>query len=162
MLTMEMIRQAQERLRGVARVTPLNGAKTLGRNVYMKAENLQLTGAFKLRGAYSKLSTLTEEERDLLRRAADKLRDLAMVPCTACRYCEEGCPQDIHIPDLIRCLNHRKVYGKSGDLKERYQQFAAQGAPASACIGCGQCEGVCPQHLPVPEILRETAEAFEG
>ena len=63
MLTMEMIRQAQERLRGVARVTPLNGAKTLGRNVYMKAENLQLTGAFKLRGAYSKLSTLTEEER---------------------------------------------------------------------------------------------------
>ena len=63
MLTMEMIREAQERLRGVARVTPLNGAKTLGRNVYMKAENLQLTGAFKLRGAYNKLCTLTEEER---------------------------------------------------------------------------------------------------
>ena len=63
MLTMEMIRQAQERLRGVARVTPLNGAKTLGSNVYMKAENLQLTGAFKLRGAYNKLCTLTEEER---------------------------------------------------------------------------------------------------
>ena len=63
MLTMKMIREAQERLRGVARVTPLNGAKTLGRNVYMKAENLQLTGAFKLRGAYNKLCTLTEEER---------------------------------------------------------------------------------------------------
>ena len=60
MLTMEMIREAQERLRGVARVTPLNGAKTLGRNVYMKAEKLQLTGAFKLRGAYNKLCTLTE------------------------------------------------------------------------------------------------------
>ena len=66
MLTMEMIREAQERLRGVARVTPLNGAKTLGRNVYMKAENLQLTGAFKLRGAYNKLCTLTEEERAVL------------------------------------------------------------------------------------------------
>ena len=105
---------------------------------------------------------LTEEERDLLRQAADKLRDLAMVPCTACRYCEEGCPQGIHIPDLIRCLNHRKVYGKSGDLKERYQALVKEGAPASACVGCGQCEGVCPQHLPVPEILRETAEAFEG
>ena len=63
MLTMEMIREAQERLRGVARVTPLTGAKTLGRGVYMKAENLQLTGAFKLRGAYNKLCTLTEEER---------------------------------------------------------------------------------------------------
>ena len=63
MLTMEMIREAQERLRGVARVTPLTGAKTLGRGVYMKAENLQLTGAFKLRGAYNKLRSLTEEER---------------------------------------------------------------------------------------------------
>ena len=63
MLTMESIREAQARLRGVARVTPLTGAKTLGRGVYMKAENLQLTGAFKLRGAYNKLCTLTEEER---------------------------------------------------------------------------------------------------
>ena len=66
MLTIEMIREAQERLRGVARVTPLTGAKTLGRGVYMKAENLQLTGAFKLRGAYNKLRSLTEEERAVL------------------------------------------------------------------------------------------------
>jgi len=62
MLTLEMIQAAQTVLRGVARITPLNPAKKLGKNVYIKSENLQLTGAFKLRGAYNKIRSLTEEE----------------------------------------------------------------------------------------------------
>ena len=64
MLTLKMIQEAREALEGVARVTPLNPTKTLGKNVYIKCENLQLTGAFKLRGAYNKLRTLSEEERE--------------------------------------------------------------------------------------------------
>ncbi len=62
MLTLEMIRSARRALEGVARVTPLNPTKNLGENVYIKCENLQLTGAFKLRGAYNKLRSLTPEE----------------------------------------------------------------------------------------------------
>ncbi len=64
MLTLEMIREAREALKDVARVTPLNPTKSLGKNVYIKCENLQLTGAFKLRGAYNKLRTLSPEERE--------------------------------------------------------------------------------------------------
>lgn len=63
MLTLQMIWEAREAIRGVARVTPLNPAKNLGKNVYIKSENLQLTGAFKVRGAYNKLRSLSEEER---------------------------------------------------------------------------------------------------
>ena len=63
MLTLEMIREAKEALTGVARVTPLNPAKHLGKNVYIKSENLQQTGAFKLRGAFNKIRSLSEEER---------------------------------------------------------------------------------------------------
>lgn len=63
MVTLQMIWEAREALRGVARVTPLNPAKNLGKNVYIKSENLQLTGAFKVRGAYNKLRSLSEEER---------------------------------------------------------------------------------------------------
>ena len=63
MLTLEMIQDARKALAGVARVTPLNEAKNLGKNVYIKAENLQKTGAFKLRGAYNKIRSLSEEER---------------------------------------------------------------------------------------------------
>lgn len=64
MVTLETIWEAQNALRGVARITPLNPAKALGKNVYIKCENLQLTGAFKLRGAYNKLRSLTAQERE--------------------------------------------------------------------------------------------------
>ena len=62
MLTLEMIEDAQRALEGVARRTPLTPAPKLGKNLYIKAENLQLTGAFKLRGAYNKIRSLTAEE----------------------------------------------------------------------------------------------------
>ena len=60
MLTMEMLEDARMALQGIARQTPLD--RGLGKNVYIKAENLQLTGAFKLRGAYNKIRSLSREE----------------------------------------------------------------------------------------------------
>ena len=60
------IERARERLEGVARVTPVFPSETLsrlaGRPVHLKAENLQRTGSFKIRGAYTKLSNLSSEE----------------------------------------------------------------------------------------------------
>ena len=64
MLTLEMIQDAQKALKGIARKTPLDAAPKIGENIYIKAENLQLTGAFKLRGAYNKIRSLTKEEAD--------------------------------------------------------------------------------------------------
>lgn len=63
MVTIAQIYSAKERLRDIARVTPLTPTKALGKNLYIKAENLQLTGAFKVRGAYNKLACLTPEEK---------------------------------------------------------------------------------------------------
>jgi threonine dehydratase len=64
---LEDIRTARERLAGSARETPMFASETLGRlagrDVYLKAENLQRTGSFKVRGATNKLATLGEEER---------------------------------------------------------------------------------------------------
>ena len=64
MLTLEMIQDAQAALRGIARRTPLEGAPKIGENLYIKSENLQLTGAFKLRGAYNKIRSLTPDEAE--------------------------------------------------------------------------------------------------
>ena len=65
--TVEDIRDAQERLHGVARVTPVYPSETLsrlsGRSVLLKAENLQRTGAFKIRGAYNTVAQLSADER---------------------------------------------------------------------------------------------------
>ena len=61
------IEQARARIEGIARVTPVYGSETFsrraGREVWLKAENLQRTGAFKVRGAVNKMKTLTEAER---------------------------------------------------------------------------------------------------
>jgi threonine dehydratase len=61
------IERARERLEGVARVTPVYPSETLsrlaGRPVSLKAENLQRTGSFKIRGAYTKVSSLDPEQR---------------------------------------------------------------------------------------------------
>ena len=65
--TLSEIQEARERLSGIARVTPVYGSETLsklaGRDVCLKAENLQRTGSFKVRGATNKISTLSKGER---------------------------------------------------------------------------------------------------
>ncbi|MDD5944348.1 MAG: threonine ammonia-lyase [Clostridia bacterium] len=62
MVTLEMIFQAQRVLKDTATVTPVIKADKIGENLYLKSENFQLTGSFKLRGAYYKIATLTAEE----------------------------------------------------------------------------------------------------
>jgi threonine dehydratase len=63
--TLADIRDARARIEGIARVTPVYGSETFsrlaGREVWLKAENLQRTGAFKVRGAVNKISTLSDE-----------------------------------------------------------------------------------------------------
>ena len=65
--TLRDIEEARERLAGVARVTPVYGSETLsrlaGREVWLKAENLQRTGSFKIRGAVNRISLLDAAER---------------------------------------------------------------------------------------------------
>ena len=67
MLTLEQFKHARSTLQGVLRPTPLIYSpylsKTCGNYVYLKPENMQVTGAYKLRGAYFKISTLTDEEK---------------------------------------------------------------------------------------------------
>lgn len=104
---------------------------------------------------------LTEEEEALVAKTAETLLSVPTVPCTGCRYCVDGCPQGILIPDLIRCLNNAKLYGMNNRASNFYQGYITEGSPAAQCIQCGQCEGVCPQHLPVIDVMKEAAETFE-
>ncbi len=76
------------------------------------------------------------------------------IPCTACRYCTDGCPAGIDIPFLFDCFNNLRT--RPGE-EERYRQ---RPVGADACVGCGQCEEVCPQHLEIRELLEAVARAF--
>jgi threonine dehydratase len=67
MVTLEQIQQARDRLQDTVLVTPMEGSRWLssitGTEVFLKCENLQRTGSFKIRGAYLRISNLSPEER---------------------------------------------------------------------------------------------------
>ena len=101
---------------------------------------------------------LTAEEIALAHQAADLISGKITVPCTACSYCTEGCPQQIPIPKLFALYN--EDMRENLRRKDVYEQLAARFGRASDCIACGRCEGVCPQHLPIIRLLKDVAAHY--
>ncbi len=105
-------------------------------------------------------SPLNEEEQAAIRQAQRILGKTAVIPCTACRYCVDGCPRQIPIPDIFAAMNKQLGNGQMAGAIEDYFRFAAEGSRASDCIECRQCEEACPQHLPITEYLKKGAQMF--
>ena len=98
---------------------------------------------------------LNEEEQQLISRVRTLYQAQHRIPCTACSYCTDGCPAGIPIPEIFTCMNDKRQ--GQGEPEKRYGEFENN---ASACVGCGQCEEVCPQHLKIRELLAEVAKEF--
>jgi len=101
-----------------------------------------------------------EKEYKAVEKVRGILDKLGGIPCTACRYCTAGCPQNIAIPDLFGCYNAKKQFDdwNSGYY---YKVHTKTNGKASDCINCKQCEKICPQHLEITYHLKEVANMFE-
>lgn len=107
---------------------------------------------------------LNSEEQKIVRKATDMINSNIVIPCTGCSYCTDGCPMKIAIPKYFSLYNAdlQEVKEKGWTPQgEYYDRLTASFGKASACVACGQCEGVCPQHLPIIEHLKEVAAHFE-
>ena len=87
--------------------------------------------------------------------------ELDLIPCTACRYCTEQCPQKIAIPNIFYVMNGIPLHHE-WDAQAHYDKVCTRfGTHASDCIKCGRCEQACPQHIEIRKLLAQAAEKYE-
>ncbi len=113
-------------------------------------DNLKTMGDFK---------PLESAEYEIIDKVRTIYQGQNRVPCTGCRYCVDGCPAGIPIPDVFSAFNDSK--SRKEDVAEQGKAaYAAIDNKADACIGCGQCENACPQFLHIRQLLEAIAKAF--
>ncbi len=103
-------------------------------------------------GYMSDFQALNQGEQEAVKKVTAILRNQGLVPCTACRYCTEVCPQEIPIPELFAALNAKR---------QEQNPSGVTGASPSECIKCGACETICPQNLNIRELLTVVSEEFK-
>ena len=104
---------------------------------------------------------LNETELAAVNKVQEIFHKMNMIPCTACRYCVEGCPKQISIPDLFAIMNIKQLRHDWNADYYYEEVHTAPGRRASDCLKCGKCEKICPQHLPIRKLLEEIAKEFD-
>ncbi len=96
---------------------------------------------------------LSAAECEILSEVAESYK--RSVPCTACRYCTDGCPSGLDIPMLISTYNELQV--SVAINVARRVEFLPDDKKPSACIGCGKCTYICPQKIDIPTVMYDLA-----
>lgn len=102
---------------------------------------------------------LSETEKAAVAKVVEVINGKGMVSCTACKYCVDGCPMSINIPSFISIYNAFLTFNDK-ESKHKYEVTLGRSGDPASCIGCGQCAEICPQKLPIPELMGKIAEAL--
>ena len=112
---------------------------------------------------FARFEPMTDAEKAVVEEVRRIIMSAEQIGCTACRYCTDGCPKNIAIPDVFRAVNTMKLYHEEFRPKSFYKGLVAQGhGRAADCVGCAQCEGVCPQHLPIIKLMKEASARLDA
>ena len=100
--------------------------------------------------------SLTEGEKELIRQIREDFERKVRVGCTGCGYCMP-CPKGVDIPAAFQSYNMMRLENPK-DARWKYLQqtiFRHDTTDLTKCVGCGACTRKCPQHLPIPDLLKE-------
>lgn len=103
----------------------------------------------------------TPQEYEAIEKTVELIKSSTAISCTACRYCVDGCPKNIAIPEYFALYNNQYQFGFMPGLAQKFTNFAHNHGKPSECIECRQCEKHCPQHLKICDGLKSVAKVFE-
>lgn len=112
-------------------------------------------------GTFASFEPLSEEEMKVVDEVTEDMLTAPQIGCTKCRYCCDGCPMKIEIPEVFEIVNTLRRCPNDGNARIDYEELKEESGKAADCVGCGQCEKVCPQHLPIIELMKEAAEMLD-
>ena len=102
----------------------------------------------------SGIGSLSASEVNTIENVRNAWQGLAPVACTHCEYCLP-CPNDVLIPQIFAIYNNAMMYGEQERGQRTYESQIAEANQADACIECGECESLCPQHLTIIDYLKD-------
>lgn len=114
---------------------------------------------------FENFTPLNDEEYEILDKVREIINSNISVECTKCKYCLDACPEEINIPKLFDLYNNEKIqdlgdWTAVGNAYVNYSKLPGVGL-ASDCIECGMCVEECPQHIDIPEVMKDVAKTFE-
>ena len=108
------------------------------------------------------VGSLTAADQELVGKVRVAYQALSPVPCTSCRYCMP-CPNGVDIPRNFAVLNDGVMYDKLDSARHGYHWIPrdqTEAILASSCIGCCECEELCPQGIPISKWMPYIHEVF--
>ena len=114
---------------------------------------------------FENFTSLNDKEYEILEKVADIINSNIAVECTKCKYCLDACTEEINIPKIFDLYNHEKMLDPApwtpiGNAYVNYSKLPNVGI-ASDCTECGMCVEECPQHIDIPEVMKDVVKTFE-
>ena len=104
---------------------------------------------------------LEEKEKEALLAIAGEMVEKIALPCTACRYCVSHCSKELDIPFLLSLYNEH-CFTEGGFIAPMALSSLPADKQPDACVGCRNCEAVCPQQLKISEAMADFAQKLKG
>ena len=109
---------------------------------------------------FKNLRPLTSDEMEVIENVLAEMAKVSSIPCTACKYCHENCPQGIEIATCFSLYNELKRGSSHWNRSAIYKALSPD-KRADACTSCAACLSHCPQHINIPEELPKVVETFK-